>query len=311
MPIESGNENDNPLFLPPFALILKHHPWFTNIEFVDLAYTGTDPSHYEPPVLKASRDITVGEELFIPYEKMHPQSFTSLFSTVPQLDDYLQADEIIQDERIQLKATSRNLPRKRHPEVGLALRMTQRAVTRYNPVVASLLPNVAGGLLDYIPFGSTSIVNSVKNYTHQNLAYFSPCLDDIEWNSKIGMVVAKRSVKQGKPIASVPLYAIMVQQQQQQQQTQESCSAIGEEQEECDATYIYHEGCFGQVGSSLQLCPLSHGPIRVISSNTEAVDNDHDHEKPNAEYQWSAWNDENQKRSTLTPLEITKVRLIE
>jgi hypothetical protein len=313
MPIVTENhDNDNPLFLPPFALILKHHPWFTNIEHVDLAYHGQDPSPYESPQLKASRDIAVGEELFIPFEKMHPQSFTSLFATIPQYHDYLQANEIIQDERIQLKATSRNFPRKRQPEVGMALRMTQRAVARYNPVVASLLPNVAKGLLDYIPVDATSLVHSVQNYTHQNLAYFSQCLDDIEWHHQNQTIVAKRSVPKGKPLASLPLYAI---QQQQQQHTKTSCSAVAdEEQEACDATdRRYHEGCFGQVGSSLQLCPLSHGPIRVISISTssaeEAVIVDNDNEEPNAEYQWSAWNEDNKKRKSLTPLELTKVRI--
>ena len=314
MPIETGNDNnDNPLFLPPFALILKHHPWFTNIEHVDLVDHGQDPSHYESPKLKASRDISVGEELFIPYETMHPQSLTSLFSTIPRLHDYLEANEIIQEERIHLQATSRNFPRKRHSEVGLALRMTQRAVARYNPVVASLLPTVAHQLLDYIPIGSTSLVHSVQNNTHRNLAYFSYCLDDIEWNLDSKRIVAKRSVKQGKPMASLPLYAI--QQDHTHGDSSSSCSAVvaDEQLDECvlATDRMYHEGCFGQVGSSLQLCPLSHGPIRVISmTEEEAVDNDgnHDNEKPNAEYQWSAWNDDNKKRSSLTPLEMTKVR---
>jgi hypothetical protein len=144
-------------------------------------------------------------------------------------------------------------------------------------------------------------------------------LDDIEWKhdndneaSKNKMVLAKRSIQKGKPIASVPLYAI----QRLHTNKGTSCSSTAAaDQEECDAMdSMYHEGCYGQVGSSLQLCPLSHGPIRVVilstSSNTEeaVVDNDNNNEKPNAKYQWSAWNDDNKKRSKLSPLEITKVR---
>ena len=302
LPIPDKQNATQSIFVPPLALIMKHHPTLENLESTILKRSTETPDQDDPnpSLLIASRAISAGEELFLPFEG-HPMSISDLPSLQgPQTRHFEQADKIIRESQGTLNTRLNIIPKKRHSEIGMGLRLTQKVVAMYDPIVASLLPAFTNDIIKYYnkKERTTSLYLSMKNQTHASLANFGQCLDDVEYSN--GKLIARRTIKQGKTIASVPLYVLW-----QQAMTKE-CTLTEEGKEECDLLERNDvSGCLGRGDSTLQFCPLSVGPIRSLTPSSSSSSSD---ERANAKYDWSAWNDDNKKRERLSPNMLVEVR---
>lgn len=91
--MESQPNADETIFVTQYGFLLKHHPHLANLQGGPI-WTGTD----EPSTLalKAARVIEPGDELFVSFDH-HPQLRSNAFS-LPTLEDYEVADDIVRDE---------------------------------------------------------------------------------------------------------------------------------------------------------------------------------------------------------------------
>ena len=186
---------------------------------------------------------------------------------------------------------------------GYGLRSTQRAVARFNPKVASLLPTISNEMIEYRTGQDGSIPTTklvgISNITHRGLALNAMCLDDVhqkrlpESSAVIHPIplVAKRAIKNETVAFPVPLYVT------QPGIGHESCSAAtgeggdGDKDGECmPANGGLSTSCMGGAETSLVFCPLLFGSIRTILFPEKDTD-----EKPNIELRWSERNFFNEK----------------
>lgn len=93
------------LVVSQYGFILKHHPYLANVEGdVTWIETGTSASS-TASVLRATSVIEPGDELFLSLDQ-HPQSRASDLFSLPILEDYELAEQIINDEiRVQRRGT--------------------------------------------------------------------------------------------------------------------------------------------------------------------------------------------------------------
>lgn len=91
-PVDS--EQGETMFISQYGFLLKHHPFLANLQGGPLWSNNADVSSVT--TLRAARVIEPGEELFLSFEQ-HPQQ-QSDFISLPTLEDYELADEIVRDE---------------------------------------------------------------------------------------------------------------------------------------------------------------------------------------------------------------------
>jgi hypothetical protein len=259
VPIEEGVSS---LWLPPYALLLKHHPTMSNVELASTNPSWTMNPPNQPVMLIATQPIAPGQELFLPYPQ-HPASssaLSSLFPTIPTLDQYHEADAIILEERITLKAKGKSVNRKREIEVGMGLRMTKNALSKYQPVIAALLPTLTDHLLQYRHPGATSVYQSLNNQTHESMAGYGMCLTDVS-----NQGVSTKAFEKGDRVLPVPLFV------KRKGGTEQTCT-----DGECPAP---NDSCLGRPGTFVLFCPLNSRVVEVTADPNQA----------NAVYEWSPW----------------------
>jgi len=232
------------IYLSPYTLLLKHHPKLANVQpsteqqtqplWMTTENDQNEVSPKKPISLIATQNIQVGQELFLDYAD-HPQTAAPLrFQRIPTLQDYLQADELIRQERIEFQIVNKAPPLKKNTnskhkikqnipklkpitkqrayEIEQGMRMTKKAVAMYDPTVAKILPTQAFSLKEYA-FGdggenvNTNITTQFLALTgtsenivkHKRLAAYGACLSKKRSSSTT-------AVKEGEKVMTMPLY---------------------------------------------------------------------------------------------------------
>ena len=279
-----ANDPEDPLFLPPYALLIKHHPSLFNVKpSTETLFWTTEEECQQPAKLIATQPITAGQEFFLAFENHPHRHLEHLYRRIPTESDYKEADSIIVDERIILKVKNeRSVSKKRIGEIGMGLRSTIKAVERYAPKVASLLPNMASTLATYAVTGASTSWISLRHQTHKSLASSGACISDV-YEGRTS-VVAK-----GETVIPVPLYF-----RRKKATTTTGC----EDSKDSTCTIAQDDhACLGHKDSFLEICPLDG--IAEIATAPEQI---------NIVYQWrstSGFVDGTNKR----PETIAEVRL--
>lgn len=107
-PVESQQDSGNNILVSQYGFLLKHHPHLNNLQGGPTWSDGAELNSSGVTGLKAARVIEPGEELFLSLDE-HPQ-FRSDFFSLPTLEDYEVADEIVRDEiKSQRRAAGRSV----------------------------------------------------------------------------------------------------------------------------------------------------------------------------------------------------------
>lgn len=145
-----------------------------------------------------------------------------------------------------------------------------------------------------------SAVHSVlRNHTVFWLDLNGKCADAFVQNDDSGTLVARRSVKKGGLVSTVPLLA----------KHRSDCYGNNANQEQssgestCSTTTSV---CFGHPDSGIQLCPLMDASQVFLNSLSATATTGG--ATPNAQYQWSPWNHLNKFSQKQTVDEAIKVR---
>jgi len=286
--------------VPPYALVLKHHPALANAG--GPLYTTTTPSTNEDASelspssfqLRATRSIAVGEEIFVRYDPVlhgHPQddnnnSPTSiLFDHVPLESEYSLADGIILD----MLTTSRG--HKKKTNSGIVFQLLKRSIAKFNRRVAALIPEnvqLAQGYNTNLP----SYWEALRNRTLTSLQDAAAvCVSDVvvvqqqqqgDNNGGGAVWTIQRNVKKGDVLATVPIHVQLV--SSISNTSRDSCTeADGKvsSSEECSASLslLTHQNCFGHSILPVCFCPLTN----VVPLRSKDGDDDDD---ANVEYRW-------------------------
>ena len=245
--VSDTTNNKDVIYLSPYTLLLKHHPKLANVQpsteqqtqpplWMTTENDQNEVSPKQPISLIATQNIQVGQELFLDYAD-HPQTAAPLrFQRIPTLQDYLQADELIRQERIEFqivnkastlkkntnsnnKIKNQNIPKlkpitkQRAYEIEQGMRMTKKAVAMYDPTVAKILPTKAFSLKEYA-FGDEG-ENSNTNITTQFMALTGTKSENIVKHKRLaayGACLSKKrssattAVKEGEKVMTMPLY---------------------------------------------------------------------------------------------------------
>ena len=84
------------MFVSQYGLLLKHHPFLANVEGPIWSEKSDILAPSTVESLKATRVIEPGEELFLSFSE-YPLHHSDVVS-IPTLEDYELADEIVNDE---------------------------------------------------------------------------------------------------------------------------------------------------------------------------------------------------------------------
>jgi hypothetical protein len=272
-------DDENSVYsIPPLALLIKHHPQLANVEPTEPLWSSgnnNDNSDRQNRMisLRATKDILPGQELFLEFDQHPARVMPDFFRNtvrIPTLNEYKEADEIILEERIAFTKVNNIINKKRSNEVGLGLRMTQKAVARYQPVVAALLPIMADPLVQYRH--KSTVTNSLQNQTMDSLMEYGICASD--YDTVRGTV--RRPTKEGRRVMPVPLYVTT--------ETGEQCSEDGScSSSSSSSSSTMKKGCLYRTDSALVLCPLVDVEYAVAASDEEGT-------AANVKFQWSSWN---------------------
>lgn len=203
----------------PYGLLLKPHKVLANVRLERANGEGepSTPSalwhelrnHSAAAVRQASlvatQNILAGQEVFVrwedhPHQALSRSKLANLFQSnhnrngppgLPTVRDYDQADALIRDAVHQFSKMRKQVSKmvgmsaaslaqkNKLPEITQGLQLTRKAVQRYDPVVASLLPISAKELASYSESGLSASVLSLKNVSHPTLAVIGRCLTDV------------------------------------------------------------------------------------------------------------------------------------
>jgi hypothetical protein len=105
-PVFNGNDGNVDIHVSQYGLLLKHHPSLANLQGGPTWSEKGNLDRTAVNSLKATRAIEPGDELFLLFDN-HPERVlgegSDLFS-IPSLEDYGMADEIVRQEVSSLKA---------------------------------------------------------------------------------------------------------------------------------------------------------------------------------------------------------------
>lgn len=310
---ESISSGDH-IWVPPYALMLKHHPTLVNVQtnggksLWTARSSDTQQTDMESISLIAMKDIAVGEEFFLSIEDHLVKVLPALFE-IPTLEQYQDTDEVIKIERLSYKLTSRvstkNINKQRLKDIGQGLRMLQQTVSRYRPVVANLLPITTENLLAYNKNYTTTALQTLSNRTEQTLHEDASCISDLQPSG-----VISRSITKGERITALPLFFQQTSPEQGSDESAKTCHSDGE----CPA-----DGSSSTATSSclylpnilrddIFICPLLNSDIEFVATTESSIgvgDNDDDDDDSNSNktdpndsntnynaiLQWSEWNE--------------------
>ena len=275
-------------FVPPYSMLMKHHHLLANVKPSSQPLWSKDSPPENDIKLIATGDINIGQELFLDFAS-HPHSvLPNLFDRVPTQQDYEEADEVIVEERITFKVQSKKpVSKKRSPEVGMGLRMVQKAVSRYNPRVANLLPTMAKNLALYSLDGATTALDALSKPTHKSLAGLGGCLSDVLQPD--AHISSPRKLEKGQTALPLPLYI-----------REKASSCTGEEGDDSQTCTNQDpsDHCLGHIHSVLEICPLSK--LGTFAATPEEA---------NVIYQWSSIGDDSSmKPEKIRPEVVVEVR---
>lgn len=294
--------------VPPYALLLKHHPALANAG--GPLYTTTPPSTQngasELPSstnfqLRATRSIAAGEEIFVSYDAVlhsrHGDSFIDsiLFDHIPLESDYRLADGIILD---MLTTGHGNSKKKTTHYSSAGFRLLKRSVAKFNRRVAALLPENAQIAQDYSNASSSlpSYWAALRNRTLTSLQddAAAVCVSNVvqqqkqqqqqDGNNSGGGAVwtIQRDVQKGDIVSTVPIHVQAV--SSSSSSSSDSCAenenSDSSSQQECSApsSSTRHQNCFGHATLPVRFCPLTN----VVPLKSKDGDDDN----ANVEYRW-------------------------
>jgi hypothetical protein len=288
----SSSWMEETVYLPWYALLINHHPIFSNLrpDPVKNLFVDANSMLEGPPMLVARRDIVEGEELLLPWE-FHPARFLDNFgSKIPQYDHYRQAQKIMEETRFTLQAADGNIPVSRKADLGMALRAVSGAVAHYDKIVAGILPTNALELVKYSLEENRNkklLELSVSNQTKKSLSLNGYCLDDTV-KVKEGSLHTTRAIEVNQTFYTMPLFVHLSPYQKPCENLDQTCSS----KPQIDV-------CYGQSGSSVSLCPLLPGSLRVVDSLSEESK-----DQVNAKLEWDSRSTSNRKRAMYSPKEL-------
>ena len=280
-PIQGQNDNDS-IWVPPLALVMKHHPIEYNI-IADQDLSSATESINGSVVLKATKVIPKGQELYF-----NPKSFPSELNEInqsPYLEDYKQADEIIREAVRTLigKEVVTNISKKQEYTLSMGLELSKRVTAKFiSPIVTSLMPKSPSALLDYQPEDASTVKLALTENDYTGLVLDGECLSTVEKSKEESFLVASKSIEEGKKIMPIPLFVTSF------NNSVTECSPSG------DMEKFVYNNCLGRSKvTSLVLCPLSRQNIAVAKTPEEA----------NAVYKWSV---RSQRQEKVNPVSTVK-----
>jgi hypothetical protein len=255
------------------ALILKYHPKLFNVQGV--LYTKHNEINGDRTMqLRVSKPITVGDEIFVEYNDiLHTHS---IYNHIPSDSDYNQTAEIVIDA---LRSVSDQQERNGRTICSMApvMRFVKRTVERFNPMVATLLPESQKRANRFRKLPPS--IALLSNQSLINLQQSAVCVDDLQLEQQVHddqnatIVVAQHRIRKGNVVTTIPLYIMET----------GSSGTCNIEEQDCK---ISQRDCFAYKDlSTIQLCPL--GPImndvyNINEPNFTTIEN-----IANVEYRWS------------------------
>lgn len=280
-PLQGQNDNDS-IWVPPLALVMKHHPIKYNI-IADQDLSSATENIDGSVVLKATKVIPKGQELYF-----NPKSFPSELNEInqsPYLEDYKQADEIIREAVHTLigKKEVTNISKKQEYTLHMGLELSKRVTAKLvSPIVTSLMPKFPLGLLDYQSEDASTVELALTKNDYALMTYDGQCLSNVEKSKEESFLVASKSIEEGKKIMPIPLFVTSF------NNSVTECSPSG------DMEKFVYNNCLGRSKvTSLVLCPLSQQNIAVAKTPEEA----------NAVYKWNL---RSQMREKVNPASTVK-----
>jgi hypothetical protein len=287
-----STEQEDTFFVPPHALLLKHHPHFSNVE--GLLLTDLHDGSITQFELRASKLIKAGEEFFVGFQH-HPQSmltvhgFRPLFDHIPTAPDYETADKITNDVIRTISQMQKTQKKNKQFNSDYVYSLLKRSVGNFNTRVASLLPRSsrdAGNKQRAL--GVPSVYSAVHNRSLTELQISGTCVDDLRRVSVSGstdIVLLNRNVKKGDILAKIPLLVL-------KKRNGAFCAA---EQQQCTISPLKEastSSCFGQddVHMPILVCPLNLEAALIEPTVADDA---------NVEYRWE---DENVRIKSLNDL---------
>ena len=294
LPVSALESGSDYLYATPSALVLKHHPILYNIEGV--LYSNNENDAASNLQIRASKAITEGDELFVEYDPVFHNN--PMFNHIPTESHYHRVNEIVTD-------ALRSVPDQTHRSGRVTCRMAPvmrfvtRVVARYDPMVATLLPESYKRAQHYRTLHPS--VATLRNSSLLQLRYKGVCMDDImvplnsdDENAHDTAVsahhyndvaaVAQRTFSRGTVISTVPLYVMKttIAASLLPSQTcglEQDCPS-GRQQSNC---FVNHNLTF------ISFCPLGPAIDQPLVDEGNDTTNVHNNNVPlpNVEYRWS------------------------
>jgi hypothetical protein len=249
-----------------------------------------------PIIVQATQPIGEGDELFLPFEQhLHSQLPAWFDQIIPTMEDYTEADLLIQEARTTFRgplgSRARNTNKRDQASVvGLALRMIQKIVARYRPAAAKLLRVALESLSSYIGKADqvTSLSMGLKNHTFEKLKRHGLCISDVDnsdsdsatttTSATTKNMVVTRNVTQGNRVYPVPL---LVRLKDEGLAFPSSCSNVDGSEGACRSTVP--NACWSRPEVSFEICPLLPlNNMNIAEPGAKDV---------TVELQWSHWID--------------------
>ena len=265
------NSDKGMMYSIPSALVLKHHPILYNIQGV--LYYKNEKDVAPNLQLRTSKAIKEGDELFVQYDPSF--HINSIFNHIPTNSHYSRTKEIVADALRSVTDQSERSGRVTCRMVPV-MRFVKQIVARYDPMVATLLPESNTRASHYRKLHPS--VATLRNSTLLQLQQMGVCLDDImppPNSNDLGgdvvdasnlVAVARRKFSRGSIVSTLPLYILNA-------SVFQTCGL------EPDCTPVdMQQNCFlNENMTSVLFCPL--GP-RIVQE-------DADKKVVNVEYRWS------------------------
>jgi hypothetical protein len=265
------------LFVTKSALVLKHHPILFNVQGI-LYNMNNDINLGHTMQFIVSKPITVGEEIFVEYnETLHSHS---IYNHIPSLSDYNKTADIVIDA---LRSVSDQKERNGRTicSMGPVMRYVKRTVTRFNPLIATILPETQKRANRYRKLPPS--IAPLYNQSIDNLKQSGICIDDLQPEVHDNdddelhpiTVTVKRHIRKGNIVTTIPLYI-------KETVSTGTCNIVVEQ----DCQTLVHNRCFTYESfSTFEICPL--GPIMHLVHNNNKTPNTTENNIINAEYRWS------------------------
>jgi len=262
LPLDHDGDSDEPMMVPPYALLIKHHPVLANAG--GPLYSSSSSSPFQ---LRATRSIAVGEEIFVTFDgTLHEHPWFS--ESIPSVADYQIATEIIAD---MIGTANSN---KKKANTAVVFNLLKRSVAKLNPLIASLIPDNIRTTRDY-DTNEPSYLAALQNRTLSKLQMQATCASDVvvtNGGASSSSWTTSRSFQKGDVLGTAPVHV------RQLPPAATTCNNNNDsENEECTrASYP----CFGQTGGSALFCPLEIPLEPPISGG------DPSGALPNVEFRW-------------------------